>query len=65
MAGRVLAEPAPHAARIDWPAAFKETGLAAFVALERGIGHGLFGGAEIHAHGALRPLDAVDGGARD
>ncbi|MCE3246795.1 MAG: transporter permease [Geminicoccaceae bacterium] len=33
MAGRVLAEPAPHAARIDWPAALKETGLAAFVAL--------------------------------
>jgi branched-chain amino acid transport system permease protein len=33
VAGRVLAEPAPLVARIDWPAALKETGLAAFVAL--------------------------------
>jgi branched-chain amino acid transport system permease protein len=33
MAGRVLAEPAPQVARVDWPAALKETGLAAFVAL--------------------------------
>ena len=33
MAGRVLADTAAPAARIDWPAALKEAGLAAFVAL--------------------------------
>ena len=33
MAGRVLAEPVAAPARIDWPAALKECGAAAFVAL--------------------------------
>ena len=33
MAGRVLSDTAATSSRIDWPAALKETGLAAFVAL--------------------------------
>ena len=33
VAGRVIAEPAAAGARIDWPTALKEAGLAAFVAL--------------------------------
>ena len=33
MAGRVLTETAAPTSRIDWPAALKESGLAAFVAL--------------------------------